>query len=136
MLETVRDLAGRAARFETRPAEMEVSGQDEVPPPPPAVHYPHVPTAPSVMRTYEMPPSQMPTVATVPLSRPSGCVPPQEVPSRQFVVGESSGTQSTDGQIWEVRHFLKNGGEIFYGSTNPEVALDWLETVRVVLTHI
>ena len=55
---------------------------------------------------------------------------------RQFVVGESSGTQPTDEQIWEIRHFLRNGGEIFYRSTGPEVALDWLETVRAVLTHI
>ena len=63
--ETVRDLAGRAAGFERRLAKMEVSGQDEVPPPPPAVHYPHVPTAPPVVRTYEMPPSQMSTIVTV-----------------------------------------------------------------------
>ena len=55
---------------------------------------------------------------------------------RQFVVGESSGAQPTDGQIWEVHRFLRNGGEIFYVSTDPEVALDWLETVRAVLTHI
>ena len=55
---------------------------------------------------------------------------------RQFVVGESSSAQPTDGQIWVVRRFLRKGGEIFYGSTDLEVDLDLLETVRAVLAHV
>ena len=56
---------------------------------------------------------------------------------RQFVIGESSGSQRLQpAERWDVDHFRKNGGEIFYGNTDPEVALDWLETVRVVLTDI
>lgn len=35
-----------------------------------------------------------------------------------------------------MNHFLKNGGHFFYGSTNPEVAPEWINSTRAVLTHI
>lgn len=34
---------------------------------------------------------------------------------------------------WNVDHFLKNGGQLFYGSTNLEVVLEWIDTVYGVL---
>ena len=56
---------------------------------------------------------------------------------RQFVIGESSGSQRPQpAEQWDVHHFWKNGGEIFYGSDDPEESLLWLDTAGQVLEHI
>lgn len=49
------------------------------------------------------------------------------VSSRQFTIGESFGTDESGTQHrerWYVDRFLNNSGQLFYGSTNPEVALE------------
>ena len=65
---------------------------------------------------------------TKPLFRLGGSVRAEQEQPRQFYVGDSSRTQVLDEQIWDVHHFRKNSGEIFYGSTDPKEALDWLDT--------
>lgn len=39
-------------------------------------------------------------------------------------------------ECWDVDRFLKNGGQLFYGSTDPEVALEWINMVHGVLMHM
>lgn len=31
-----------------------------------------------------------------------------------------------------VKYFLKEGGWLFYGSKDPELALEWIDTMRVL----
>lgn len=52
------------------------------------------------------------------------------------MVGEGSGSQGPKHhrtrERWDVDYFLKNDGHLFYGSSNPKVALEWTEPwVRV-----
>lgn len=37
---------------------------------------------------------------------------------------------------WYVDCCLKNGGQLFYGSTDPKVSLEWTDMARGVPTHI
>ena len=78
MFDTVQDLTAVITRRDRRLAETEVHaetlGQDRVPPPPLAVHYPEVPTAPPVVVTYELPAPQMPMGPTEPLFKLGGSV--------------------------------------------------------------
>lgn len=39
-------------------------------------------------------------------------------------------------ECWDVDHFLKNGGQLFYGSIDPEVGLEWFDTARGVFMHV
>lgn len=46
---------------------------------------------------------------------------------RQIVVGKGSGSKGPNFHArdrWDVNHFLKKGGQLFYGRTNIEVALE------------
>ena len=50
--------------------------------------------------------------------------------------GECSCGDEYCGERWDVDHFLRNGGRLLYGSTDPEEALIWLDTARSVLEHV
>lgn len=36
----------------------------------------------------------------------------------------------------DVKCFLKNGGDLFYGSTNPKLAMEWVDLEWAILTHM
>ena len=140
-MDIVREMAIAVARMEKRPAEAETpvaaSEPEQIPPPPPPpVRFLTVPVAPPIVGMYDFPTSGMPVGVSLP--RPAVSEEDTTRP-RQFVLGEGSGSQSAgqhDRERWDVDRFLKNGGHLFYGSTDPEVSLGWIDAAKVVLEHI
>ena len=138
LMDTVREMAVVVARMEKRLTEAETpiaaSEPEQIPPPP--VRFPPVPVAPPIVGMYDFPTSGMPV--GVPLPRKAVSEEDTARP-RQFVMGEGSGSQSAgqhDRERWDVDHFLKNGGHLFYGSSDTEVSLGWIDAAKVVLEHI
>lgn len=126
----VGSLKKRPAKGET-PVKMSEPEQKEVP------LAPVVLLVPPAVGRYVIPPSGMP--APMPILGGATSDQDEEIRLRQFVIGESSGAHESGAQHcerWDVGHFLNNGGQLFYGSTDLEVAIDWFDTADGVLEHM
>ena len=133
VLDSVREVVVAMARLEKRPVETEAPAATSEPHlPPPAPQYPSVPTPAPVTSHYELPAMPVP-----PHIRQTESDQAETTHPRQFVQGESSCCHvHQQRERWDVERFLRNGGRLFYGSTDPEVALIWLDTARSVLEHV
>ena len=133
VLDSVREVAVAMARLEKRPVETEAPAATSEPQlSPPAPQYPSVPTAAPVTSHYELP-----AMPVLPHIRHIESDQAETTRLRQFVQGEGSCCHAhQQKERWDVERFLRNGGRLFYGSTDPEVALIWQDTARSVLEHV
>lgn len=131
LLDIVQEMAIVVPRLEKRLAEAEIpieaSQLEHVPPP---AQFLYVPTELLVVG-YEILAPGMPVGVLVPRQASSE---EETVWLLQFVIEEGSGSQGPEQHnSWDCRDailFLKNGGQLFYGSMNPKVALEWIDTTR------
>ena len=136
VLDTVREVVVAMARLEKRPAEAETPAETSeplhVPPPPrppPPPQFPPILTPTPAVSGHEVPPSSMPVMVPAPRQESSGQA--DAARPRQFIAGESSGSQRPQQvEQWDVNHFRKNHGELFYGSDDLEESLVLLDTAR------
>lgn len=127
-MEIARNMVEAVVRLEKRPAKaethVETPEHKRVPPLPPLVpSFPNIPTAPHIVGIYYMSAPRMPVGALLP--RQFGSEQIETMLPRQFVVVRVHVLRAqifmleSDGGF---NHFLKNGGQLFYGS----IAQRWL----------
>lgn len=78
-----------------------------------------------------MPPPRL-TIGEPPYGQPSNEQGEMARP-RHFVISESFGTHRpnhSSSKKWDVNCFLKNGGQLFYCSTHPQVTQEWIDPAR------
>lgn len=141
LLDTIRVMAVAMARLENRQVEAETptkaSHLKHVPPlPPPPIQFPHIPIASPIVGLYEIQAPGMPVGVLLPIQFDSQQM--KMVRQRQFVIRKFSSSQGLEHhhsreyhhsrECRDVNHFLKNGGRLIYGSTDPVVALEWIDT--------
>lgn len=91
------------------------------PPPPPPTEFPHILIAPLASGVYEILTPGMHVGMSLPKQAVSGLE--ETAKPRQFIVGESSenhGPEHHSMERWDVDRFLKNCGQLLYGSIDPD----------------
>lgn len=125
LLDIVREMVVAVSRLQKRPTEVEISvGTSEpkhVPPSPlPLTQFPHIRSALLAVGMYKMQSPWMLVGVTLP---GQSSMDVEMVSPLQFIVGEGVGSQGSDHHVrkhWDVNYFLKNDGQLFYGSTDSE----------------